>query len=116
MEMVMKPIETNVFVCEMIGMSMDNKGKILVIMELMESDLQNLINSCHEPLNYGKQMWIMETIVVGIKELHKCGLIHIDFKVSNIHVSPHWEPLLLPTRINNEDGEYGLTFSLIKLK
>jgi hypothetical protein len=56
MEMVMKPIETNVFVCEMIGMSMDNKGKILVIMELMESDLQNLINSCHEPLNYGKQM------------------------------------------------------------
>jgi hypothetical protein len=56
MEMVMKPIERSVFVCEMIGMSMDNKGKILVIMELMESDLQNLINSCHEPLNYGKQM------------------------------------------------------------
>jgi hypothetical protein len=43
MEMVMNPIERNVFVCEMIGMSMDNKGKILVIMELMEVDLQNLI-------------------------------------------------------------------------
>jgi len=61
-------------------------------------------------------MQIMETIVVGITELHKCGLIHIDFKVSNIHVSPQWELLLLPTRINNKDGEYGLAFSPIKLK
>jgi hypothetical protein len=58
----------------------------------------------------------METIVVGIRELHKSKLIHIDFKVSNIHVSPHWEPHLLPTRINNKDGEYGLAFSPIKLK
>jgi len=44
MEMVMNPNERNVFVCEVIGMSMDNKGKILVTMELMEGDLQNLIN------------------------------------------------------------------------
>ncbi len=40
----MNPIERNVFVCEVIGMSMDNMGKKLVIMELMEGDLQNLIN------------------------------------------------------------------------
>ncbi len=44
MEMVMNPIERNVFVCQVIGMSMDNKGKILVTIELMEGDLQNLIN------------------------------------------------------------------------
>jgi hypothetical protein len=58
----------------------------------------------------------METIVVGIRKLYKCGLIHIDFKVSYIGVSPHWEPLLFPTRINNKDGKYGLAFSPIKLK
>ncbi len=40
----MNPIERNVFVCQVIGMSMDNKGKILVTIELMEGDLQNLIN------------------------------------------------------------------------
>lgn len=40
----MNPTKRNVFVYEVIGMSMDNKGKILVTMELMEGDLQNLIN------------------------------------------------------------------------
>jgi hypothetical protein len=43
-QMVMNPIKRNVFVCEVTRMSMDNKGKILVVMQLVEGDLQNLIN------------------------------------------------------------------------
>ncbi|CAK9276561.1 unnamed protein product [Sphagnum jensenii] len=89
MEEVMKASETesNSRLCPVIGVSMDNKGKILVVMPLMEGDLRTLIDkgSLRRGLTF-QNFHIMREIARGIRELHSCGRIHKDIKASNILV------------------------------
>jgi len=91
MEKVMKASEGQVKsrLCPVIGVSMDNTGKILVVMQLMEGDLRTLIDNDKGSMRFGshfEKIHIMREIASGIKELHSCGRIHKDIKASNILV------------------------------
>jgi serine/threonine protein kinase len=89
MEEVMKASETerNSNLCPVIGVSMDNKGKILVVMRRMEGDLRTLIEGGSLRLGGDFQnIYMMREIALGIRELHSCGRIHKDIKASNILV------------------------------
>jgi serine/threonine protein kinase len=90
MEEVMKASKTgpDSRLCPVIGVSMDNKGKILVVMPLMHGDLRTLIDKGGS-LRFGgdfQNIYIMLEIAMGIRELHSCGRIHKDIKASNILV------------------------------
>ncbi|KAH9554862.1 hypothetical protein CY35_08G085200 [Sphagnum magellanicum] len=107
MESVMKACEEKSYsgLCPVIGVSADNKGKVSVVMQLMEGDLRNFINNHrdYERVSYRDQLEIMRAIANGMKQLHECGLIHKDLKASNILVSPQlrhgWRtPLKRPLR------------------
>ncbi len=56
MEMVMNACVGVYFLCDVIGVSMDKKGKVSVVMELMGGDLPTFINSHHELLGYAQQI------------------------------------------------------------
>jgi serine/threonine protein kinase len=92
MERVMKACEEKSYsgLCPVIGVSADDKGKVSVVMQLMEGDLRNFINNHrdYERVTYRDQLEIMRAIANGMKQLHECGLIHKDLKASNILVSP----------------------------
>jgi len=107
MESVMKACEEKSYsgLCPVIEVSADNKGKVSVVMQLMEGDLRNFINNHrdYERVSYRDQLEIMRAIANGMKQLHECGLIHKDLKASNILVSPQlrhgWRtPLKRPLR------------------
>ncbi len=74
--------------CRVIGVSVDEKGRVSTVMELMGGDLRNFIDRCDSLLSYGDRVGLMKAIASGIKELHGCGFIHKDLKASNILVSP----------------------------
>jgi serine/threonine protein kinase len=74
--------------CGVIGVSVDDKGRVSVVMELMAGDLRTFIDLRHSFLSYGDRLGLMKAIASGIKELHGCGFIHKDLKASNILVSP----------------------------
>ncbi|CAK9235839.1 unnamed protein product [Sphagnum troendelagicum] len=98
MERVMKASEKRYEsgLCGVIGVSVDEKGRVSTVMELMDGDLRNFIDFCHPLLSYDDKLGLMKAIARGIKELHGCGFIHKDLKASNILVSPvpsvklHW--------------------------
>ncbi len=69
--------------CRVIGVSVDEKGRVSTVMQLMEGDLQNFMDS-NPVLDYGERLGLMKAIASGIKELHGSGLIHKDLKASNI--------------------------------
>jgi serine/threonine protein kinase len=90
MESVMKACEKRYDsgLCRVIGVSVDEKGRVSTVMELMAGDLRNFIDRCNPFLSYGDRLGLMKAIASGIKELHGCGFIHKDLKASNILVSP----------------------------
>jgi len=69
--------------CRVIGVSVDEEGRVSTVMQLMEGDLRKFINS-NPVLDYGDRLGLMKAIASGIKELHGCGIIHKDLKASNI--------------------------------
>jgi serine/threonine protein kinase len=90
MERVMKACEKRYEsgLCRVIGVSVDEKGRVSTVMELMGGDLRIFIDRCNPFLSYGDRLGLMKAIASGIKELHGCGFIHKDLKASNILVSP----------------------------
>ncbi len=101
MEMVMNACVGVYFLCDVIGVSVDKKDKVSVVMELMGGDLRTFINSHHELLGYAQQIGIMQAIALGMSQLHGCGLLHKDLKASNILVLPKsWT--------TNEEGDESL--------
>lgn len=101
MEMVMNACVGVYFLCDVIGVSVDKKDKVSVVMELMGGDLRTFINSHHELLGYAQQIGIMQAIALGMSQLHGCGLLHKDLKASNILVLPNsWT--------TNEEGDESL--------
>ncbi len=72
--------------CRVIGVSVDEKGRVSTVMQRMEGDLRNFINT-NPFLDYGDRVGLMKAIASGIKELHGCGFIHKDLKASNILLS-----------------------------
>jgi len=101
MERVMKACEKRYGsgLCRVIGVSVDEKGRVSTIMELMAGDLRNFIDR-NPFLYYEERLGLMTAIASGIKELHGCGFIHKDLKASNILLPriPHLPttPLLIP--------------------
>jgi serine/threonine protein kinase len=100
MERVMKACEKRYEsgLCRVIGVSVDEKGRVSTVMELMAGDLRNFIDRSDSLLSYGVKLRLMSAIARGIRELHGCGFIHKDLKASNILVS--FAPLKL--RLENE--------------
>jgi serine/threonine protein kinase len=104
MERVMKACEKRdkSGLCRGIGVSVDEKGRVSTIMELMAGDLRNFIDHRNwfdrrglmkaissTRLGRMKQiasdrLILMKQIANGVKELHGCGFIHKDLKASNI--------------------------------
>jgi len=86
MERVMKACEKiyESGLWRVIGVSVDEKGRVSTIMELMEGDLRNLIDRWNPFLSYCDRLRLMKAIASGIEELHRCGFIHKDLKASNI--------------------------------
>jgi len=89
MERLMKACENRdeSGLCRVIGVSVDEKGRVSTIMELMAGDLRNFIDRCNPFLYYHERLELMKGIASGIKELHGCGFIHKDLKASNILLS-----------------------------
>jgi len=71
-----------------IGVLVDEKGRISTMLKLMASDLQNLIDHKDLRLSYHDKILILRAIASGMKELHGCRFIHKDFKASKVLVSP----------------------------
>jgi serine/threonine protein kinase len=112
MERVMKACEKRYEsgLCRVIGVSVDDKGRVSTIMELMEGDLRNFINRRHR-FSYGDRVGLMKAIASGIKELHGCGFIHKDLKASNILLKDKPDLLLprewrKPRHSRFEDGHF----------
>ncbi len=74
--------------CRVIGVLVDEKGRVSTMLELMASDLRNLIDHKDLRLSYQEKILILKAIASGMKELHGCGFIHKDLKASNVLVSP----------------------------
>ncbi|KAH9554870.1 hypothetical protein CY35_08G085800 [Sphagnum magellanicum] len=89
MEWVMKACEERYEcgLCRVIGVSVDEKGRVSTIMELMAGDLRTFIDRCNPFLHYVERLALMKAIASGIQELHECGFIHKDLKASNILLS-----------------------------
>jgi serine/threonine protein kinase len=90
MERVMKACEKRYEsgLCRVIGVSVDERGRVSTVMELMGGDLRTFIDCSDSLLSYGDRLGLMKAIARGIKELHGCGFIHKDLKASNILVCP----------------------------
>jgi len=86
MERVMKACEKRdeFGLCRVIGVSVDGKGRVSTIVELMAGDLRNLIDRRIPFLILLARLGPMKAIASGMKELHGCGFIHKDLKASNI--------------------------------
>jgi len=84
MESVMKASS----LCRVIGVLVDEKGRISTMLKLMASDLRNLIDHKDLCLSYHDKILILRAIASGMKELHGCGFIHKDLKASKVLVSP----------------------------
>ncbi|CAK9234332.1 unnamed protein product [Sphagnum troendelagicum] len=106
MERVMKACEKRYEsgLCRVIGVSVDEKGRVSTVMELMDGDLRNFIDVWNPLLSYGDRLGLMKAIASGIKELHGCGFIHKDLKASNILVSskPYTETFNCANEENTE--------------
>jgi serine/threonine protein kinase len=90
MERVMKACEerSDSGLCRVIGVSVDEKGRVSTVMEPMAGDLRNLLD-CEDFLFCSQEcIAVLKAIASGMKELHGCGLIHKDLKASNVLVSP----------------------------
>ncbi len=98
MEMVMKACEgrSESGLCKVNGVSRDKKGKALLVMQPMEGDLRNLIDS-KNGFHFSSKRDILWGIARGLKNLHACGRIHKDVKASNILVKTREsEPIPIP--------------------
>lgn len=56
-----------------------------LVMELMGSDLQRVINSS-QPLQRRHHRWFMFQLLLGVHRLHSAGILHRDLKPSNLLV------------------------------
>jgi serine/threonine protein kinase len=88
MESAMKGYGQYSGLCRMIGVSVDEKGRVSTVMELMAGDLRNFIDHKNLRLSYKDKIVILRAIARGMEELHGCGFIHKDLKASNVLVSP----------------------------
>jgi len=86
MESVMKACGHDSGLCQMIGVSVDEKGRVSTVMELMAGDLRKLLDHKDLHLSYQDRMLILGVIASGMKKLHECGIIHKDLKASNVLV------------------------------
>jgi serine/threonine protein kinase len=90
MERVMRacPKRASSGLCRVIGVSVDEKGRVSTVMEPMAGDLRNFLDHEDCRLTYQDDILILRAIASGMKELHGCGFIHKDLKASNVLVSP----------------------------
>ncbi|KAH8945709.1 hypothetical protein BDL97_12G054200 [Sphagnum fallax] len=86
MESVMKAFGHDFGLCRMIGVSVDEKGRVSTVMELMGGDLRQLLEHKHSRLSYEDRKLILWVVASGMKKLHECGIIHKDLKASNVLV------------------------------
>ncbi|KAH9554877.1 hypothetical protein CY35_08G086200 [Sphagnum magellanicum] len=95
MERVMKACEKRLKsgLCRVIGVSVDENGRVSTVMELMGGDLRTFIDRFNPYFSYVDRLGLMKAIASGIKELHGCGFIHKDLKASNILLSRIPPPL-----------------------
>jgi serine/threonine protein kinase len=90
MESVMKACEgrSDSGLCRVIGVSVDEKGRVSTVMEPMAGDLRNFLDLKDNRLLDLDRILILRAIASGMKELHGCGFIHKDLKASNVLLSP----------------------------
>jgi len=74
------------------------------MLELMASDLRNLIDHKDLCVSYQEKIIILRAIASGMKELHGCGFIHKDLKASNVLVSP----ILFESMCNMKGDMFGM--------
>ncbi|CAK9868881.1 unnamed protein product [Sphagnum jensenii] len=86
MESVMKAFGHDFGLCRMIGVSVDEKGRVSTVMELMGGDLRHLLQHKDSSLSYEDRKLILWVVASGMKKLHECGIIHKDLKASNVLV------------------------------
>ncbi|CAK9259422.1 unnamed protein product [Sphagnum jensenii] len=87
MESVMKAFGHDFGLCRMIGVSVDEKGRVSTVMELMGGDLRHLLDEHKDSrLSYEDRKLILWVVASGMKKLHECGIIHKDLKASNVLV------------------------------
>jgi hypothetical protein len=67
--------------------SYEDKDYIYLIMEYMEFDLINYLQTCSTKLHENKVRWIIKEVAEGVKYLHYNGLMHRDLKLDNIMIS-----------------------------
>ncbi len=108
LEMVMKTRkQNNSAICRVLGVGIDFVGNAWVVMERMAGDLRTLIDrrmsyleDGQMPFDYNNTITMMMHIAQGMKDLHRCDLIHADLKASNILVTP----VIMDPREKEVDG------------
>jgi serine/threonine protein kinase len=119
MALVMKvKEENNSAICGVYGAGLDPYGNVLLLMERMAGDLRTLIDDRMNyltdgqmPFEYTQTITVMIRIAEGMKDLHRCDIIHGDLKASNILVG--WGSTNFDVKIgdfDNCDGVQGTAF------
>jgi len=104
MESVMKASS----LCRVIGVLVDEKGRVSTMLELMASDLRNFIDHKDLCLSHQEKILILRAIASGMKELHGCGFIHKDLKASNVLVLP----TLFESMCNMKGNMFGMNLPM----
>ncbi|CAK9203783.1 unnamed protein product [Sphagnum troendelagicum] len=94
MEKVMKVRKENKSaICAVLGVGQDSDGNVCVVMEKMDGDIRSFIDSFIDrkvlgdgwfSFGYCRAISMMIDIAGGMRDLHRCNLIHGDLKASNI--------------------------------
>ena len=66
--------------------SRDEDNELYITMELMDSDLHQIIQS-KQSLSEPHHQCLMKQLLLGVQAMHKCGVLHRDLKPGNLLVT-----------------------------
>ncbi|RGB39577.1 kinase-like domain-containing protein [Rhizophagus diaphanus] len=74
-----------IWIVRCFGITKDPKtNNFMMVMELKDGSLRQNINNNFNSINWGKKLYLLRGISIGLKDIHNCGLIHHDLHCGNI--------------------------------
>ena len=85
--LILRRLQNKRYFCKIIDHGKLDDGRCFCIMELLGSNLAKLYQL--ESLGWGDRLEACKDLLMGIRELHLCGYVHMDIKPANIAIRVH---------------------------